>query len=80
MFGQAVELSERAPPPAWQGEVEPLWLSYEANPFTGKPFFNEVSCPCKWQCWADFWQCYMKTLTVKGTRDVQTHPAKKCTQ
>jgi hypothetical protein len=24
------------------GEVQGTWLSYEANPFNGKPFFNEV--------------------------------------
>lgn len=29
-------------PPAWKGEVECACLSYERNPFTGKPFFNEV--------------------------------------
>ena len=42
VFGSAVELRGSAAPAEWQGEVEPLWLSYEANPFTGKPFFNEV--------------------------------------
>ena len=41
MFGGAAELGGAAPP-QWQGDVEPLWLSYEANPFTGQPFFNEV--------------------------------------
>ncbi|KAK9839790.1 hypothetical protein WJX81_002018 [Elliptochloris bilobata] len=42
IFGAAVELRGRDAPAEWQGEVEPLHLSYEANPFTGKPFFNEV--------------------------------------
>ena len=47
MFGSAEELRGGAAPAEWQGEVEPLWLSYEANPFTGEPFFNEVRAPCK---------------------------------
>ncbi len=41
VFGGAAELGGAAPP-QWQGDVEPLWLSYEANPFTGQPFFNEA--------------------------------------
>ncbi len=41
MFGGAAELGGAAPP-QWQSDVEPLWLSYEANPFTGQPFFNEA--------------------------------------
>ena len=45
MFGGAEELRGGAAPAEWQGEVEPRWLSYEANPFTGKPFFNEVCAP-----------------------------------
>lgn len=47
MFGSAEELRGGAAPAVWQGEVQPLWLSYEANPFTGKPFFNEVRAPFK---------------------------------
>lgn len=34
---------------AWKGEIESCWFDCEKNPFTGKPFFNEVSraltCP-----------------------------------
>lgn len=30
-------------PPEWLGEVEALCLTYERNPFNGKPFFNEVA-------------------------------------
>ncbi len=41
VFGGAAELGGAAPP-QWQSDVEPLWLSYEANPFTGQPFFNEA--------------------------------------
>ena len=29
-------------PADWEGQVEATWLNYERNPFTGKPFFNEV--------------------------------------
>jgi len=31
-------------PPEWGGEVESACLTYERNPFSGKPFFNEVTC------------------------------------
>lgn len=31
-----------AAPAAWLGEIEALFLDFEHNPFTGKPFFNEV--------------------------------------
>ena len=42
--GYAVELStSNQPPPEWKGEIEHTFLGYEHNPFTGKPFFNEVS-------------------------------------
>ena len=34
--------SNEGAPPAWLGEVELACLSYERNPFTGSPFFNEV--------------------------------------
>ena len=36
-------------PPEWGGEVECQCLSYERNPFNGKPFFNEVSFSRLWQ-------------------------------
>lgn len=29
-------------PEEWLGEVQSTWLSYEHNPFTRSPFFNEV--------------------------------------
>jgi hypothetical protein len=31
-----------AAPPEWGAELEPLWLDCERNPFTGRPFFNEL--------------------------------------
>ena len=43
-FDHELSPSEKAPP-AWKGEVECACLSYERNPFTGKPFFNEVHSP-----------------------------------
>lgn len=30
------------PPDTWPSEIEACWLDYETNPFTSKPFFNEV--------------------------------------
>ena len=30
-------------PPEWHGEIECTFLSYERNPFTNTPFFNEVN-------------------------------------
>lgn len=29
-------------PPEWLGEIEPIFLSYEAVPLLNFPFFNEV--------------------------------------
>ena len=49
VFGGAEELRGGAAPAGWQGEVAPLWLSYEANPFNGKPFFNEVRTSRDWK-------------------------------
>lgn len=31
-----------ADPQEWLGEVQATWLSYEHNPFTRSPFFNEA--------------------------------------
>ena len=43
--GYAIELStSNEAPSEWKGEIEHTFLGYEHNPFTGKPFFNEV-CP-----------------------------------
>lgn len=41
--GFAEDLStDNQSPPEWKGEIEHTFLGYEYNPFTGKPFFNEV--------------------------------------
>lgn len=32
-------------PEEWLGEVQSTWLSYEHNPFTRSPFFNEATPP-----------------------------------
>ncbi len=32
-------------PEEWLGEVQSTWLSYEHNPFTRSPFFNEAFSP-----------------------------------
>ena len=31
-----------ADPEEWLGEIQSTWLSYEHNPFTRSPFFNEA--------------------------------------
>ena len=36
-----IELRDKAPD-EWLGEIDPAYLAYERNPFTGKPFFHEV--------------------------------------
>lgn len=38
----AEEVANQAPA-AWKGEIESCWFDCEKNPFTGKPFFNEVN-------------------------------------
>ena len=40
-YSEDLSTSNEAPP-EWKGEIEHTFLGYEHNPFTGKPFFNEV--------------------------------------
>ncbi len=46
-------------PAEWLGEVESTFLSFERNPFNGKPFFNEV----RWQA-----------ISIKSTPQVACTP------
>ena len=38
-----VPTSEGQLPSGWPAEIQPVWFDCEKNPFTGKPFFNEVN-------------------------------------
>ena len=42
-YKQEVPTSAGEMPPGWPKEVEAVWFDCEKNPFTGKPFFNEVN-------------------------------------
>lgn len=44
-------------PPEWLGEVQSTWLSYERNPFNGKPFFNEVGHTVQGICFLTDLKC-----------------------
>jgi hypothetical protein len=49
------------PHAAWGGEVDACWLDFERNPFTGKPFFNELlffHVPSRTALTTDFWWNY----------------------
>lgn len=74
MFGSAEELRGGAAPAEWQGEVEPLWLSYEANPFTGRPFFNEVRAPAR-ACFS----CYVQVACTSARACLSCNVQVACT-
>lgn len=53
--------SDGSLPASWGGELEVLWLDWELNPFTGKPFFNELlflhrpsGCVCVTDAWWNY--------------------------
>ncbi|EIE18708.1 hypothetical protein COCSUDRAFT_20322 [Coccomyxa subellipsoidea C-169] len=53
-------------PPEWLGEVQSTWLSYERNPFNGKPFFNEVGHTVQGICFLTDLKCLNYPSQVPG--------------
>ncbi len=67
LHADAVDAASGAPHAAWGGEVAACWLDFERNPFTGKPFFNEVlfcHVASRTALTTDFWWNYP---SEKGT-------------
>jgi hypothetical protein len=58
-------------PAAWLGEVAVTWLNFERNPFTGRPFFNELlffHAPSGAALTTDFWWNYPREGLPAGSR------------